>query len=280
MPSETAMEGKMDQLFAQKEDQIQPLMAAQMMVVVGSYTGNSDLTTDKANADTVLDKLFPDRWKESCSLNISGKTVTASGGPCDAAIASPYLYKDDILVDDGLYTFAPGTGIFTFAATPAAGTYTATFVKNIFGANVADPTSDFPNATKDIKAFGAIDPVYSTTEYQDTKHAIKVSGTFDVSALRRTNPIADLEKAVYGSQWSAVSEVENTPARNTNPFFVAIIWWYPEAESDQLEWKKLVYYKCTLNKFIGPMPDGTDNPAKFEVDAVSIYNRITDKHKA
>jgi hypothetical protein len=85
---------------------------------------------------------------------------------------------------------------------------------------------------------------------------------------------------VYGAQWSAVSEVENTPARNTNPFFVAVIWWDPDAETGQLEWKKLVYYKCTLNKFLGPVPDGTDNAAKFELDAVSKYCRMTDKHKA
>jgi len=269
----------MDQLFAQKEGQLQPLMPGKFLVVIGSYTGSDDLTTDKENADTVLAALFPNRWKESCTLDISAKTVTASGGACDTTII-PFLYKDDVLVSEELYTFTAATGVFLFAATPATGTYTVTFVKNIFGANIYEPTSDFPNVTKDIKAFGAIDPVYSTIEYQDTKHGIKVSGSFDVAAARRKYAAAELEKAIYGSQWDEDSAAENTPARNTNPFFVAGIWWDPDAESGQLEIKKLIYYKCTLNKAVIPMPDGTDNQAKYELDAVSIYNRSVNTLKS
>jgi hypothetical protein len=269
----------MDQLFAQKEDQIQPLLPSKFLVVVGNYEGNDDLTVDKEAADTVLDALFPNRWKEACTPDYSAKTVTASVGACDESI-TPYLYCDDVLVDEDLYAFTAATGVFLFDATPATGTYTATFVKNIFGASVATPDSNFPNKTVDIKAFGTINPVYSSTQYEDTKHTIKISGTFDVSMLRRTNPIADLEKAFYGDQWSAVSEAENEPARNTDPFFVSCIWWTPDATTGQLEVKMLTYYKCTLNKPIIPIPDGTDNAAKWEADAVSLYCRSKDIHKS
>lgn len=262
----------MDQLFAQKEGQIQPLRAAMFLVVVGSYTGNDDLTIDKTNADTELAKLFPNRHKEACTENVSAKTATLSGGAFDAAI-TPYVYRNDVLCDEDEYTFVAGTGVFTFSTLAADDVITVTLVKNIYGANLFEPDSSFPNTVKDVKAFGAIDPVYSTTEYQDTEHTIKVSGTFDISALRRTYPTADLEKAIYGSQWDETSDAENEPARNSNPFFVAGIWWFPDAEADQIEVKKLIYYKCTLNKAVIPIPDGTDNAAKFEIDAVSLYNR-------
>jgi hypothetical protein len=262
----------MDQLWAQEEGQIQPLRAGMFCVVIGSYTGNDDLTIDKAAADAEIAKLFPNRWKESCTENVSAKTATLSGGAFDAAI-TPYVYRDDVLCAESEYTFVAGTGVFTFTTLGAGEVITVTLVKNIFGANLFEPDSSFPNTVKDIKAFGAIDPVYSTTEYQDTEHTIKVSGTFDISSLRRTYPTADLEKAIYGAQWDATSDVENTPARNTNPFFVAGIWWYPDATSGQVQVKKLIYYKCTLNKAVIPIPDGTDNAAKFEIDAVSLYNR-------
>jgi hypothetical protein len=262
----------MDSLWAQKEAQIQPLLPAKMLVVVGSYSGNDDLTVDQAAADAILVALFPKRWKEACTLNVSAKTVTASVGACDAEIM-PLLYKDDVLVDDTLYTFTAGTGVFLFADAPASGTYTATFVKHIYGAKVAEYDSSFPNKTQDIMAFGAIDAVYSSTQYEDSKHTVKVSGTHDVSKLRRKYPTADIEKAFYGSQWSATTAAENEFKRNSNPFFVAVIWWNPDATTGQVEVKQVVYYKCTLNKAIGPIPDGMDNPAKFEADAVALYSR-------
>jgi hypothetical protein len=242
------------------------------IVVVGSYEGNDDVSVDKTNADTVLAALFPNRWKEDCTLNVSAKTVTASGGACDAKII-PFLYLDDVLVDEDLYTFTPGTGVFLFDATPASGTYTATFVRNIYGANIFTPDTAHPNTMKDVKAFGTIDPVYSTLEYQNTTHAVTVSGTFDVANARRKYAASDLEKSFYGDQWDEDSDAENEPKRNTDPFFVAGIWWYPDAEAGQLEIKKLVYYKCTLNKPIIPIPAGTDDPAGFTASAVSMYNR-------
>ena len=270
----------MDQLMAQKEDQIQPLLPGKFLVIVGSYTGNDDLTTDKGNADTELAKLFPKRWKETATPNVSANTATLIGGAFDAAII-PLVYKNDVLLAEDDYTFVAGTGVFSAFDPVLIGgdTVTVTLVKHIFGANVAEPDSQFPNKTTDIKAFGTIDPIYSSTQYEDTKHTIKVNGTFDVSILRRKYPVADLEKALYGSQWDEDSDAENEPKRNTNPFFVACIWWTPDASVDQMEVKKLIYYKCTLNKAVIPKPDGTENPAKYEIDAVSLYCRMVDTHK-
>jgi len=260
----------MRQLFSQGEMDAVGLLPGKLLVVVGSYSGNDDLAVDKAAADAVLDAYFPARWKEACTSVTSSKTVTASGGACDHAII-PFLYCDDVIVSPSLYTFNYATGVFTFDATQATGTYTATFVKMIFGGNTSTPESSFPNTTEDVMGYGTDDPIYSSTKYDANKHSIKVSGMYDVGTTYRQYGAVDLMKSFYGSQFDETSDVAFELKRNNNPFFVAHIWWNPDATAGQLEIKKIIHYGCTLNKSLTPMPDGTGGPAKFEADAVSLY---------
>lgn len=262
----------MAELFAQHEEDIVTLNAENCLVVIGSYTGSSDLTTDKTNADAVLNALFPGRFKEAATVNASANTATLTGGAFNSELV-PLVYKNDILLDEADYSFVAGTGVFSAFSPALTGgdTVTVTLAKFVYGVNAVEPVADFPVEVKDVKAFGTTAYVYRTTSYGDSKYSINVKGIYDARSLRRKYAANELQKALYGSQWDETSDAENAIERNSNPFVAALIWWYPDATTGDLTIEKVIFYKCTLNKGIFPKPDGTDNAASFEVDASSLY---------
>lgn len=262
----------MAQLFGQHEADIVTLPPENSIIIIGSYTGSTDLATDKINADTELAKLFSGRYKESCTENVSANTATASLGAFDTALV-PMVYKNDILLDEADYTFVAGTGVFSAFSPVLTGgdAVTVTLVKQLFGAQSITSDADFPIKISDVKAIGTTEYVYRTTTYDDTKYTVAVKGAYDVRSLRRTNPANELQKAVFGAQWDATSGAANAIARNTNPFFVAVIWWFPDAGSGELSMEKEIYYGCKLTKGLHPHHEGTDKEASFDLNAEALY---------
>jgi hypothetical protein len=262
----------MEQLFGQNELTIEPILTQLELMVIGSYEGSTDQVSDKAAADAVLAALFPNRWQESGVMNVSALTFTLTKGAFDSRIV-PLVYQGGILMDPSLYSFVPGTGVFTFLSLPT-GPITVTLVKNIFGAMAPDLTSDFPNKNLDITGLGAIDPIYSGIQFDPLKSGVKVKGTFDIRVTRRDNPTCDLEMAIYGDQW--VPNSDNRMIRNSNPFFIAWIYWNPDAAAGELQVKKVVHYGCILNKGVYPIPKDDGKPSEFEIDAISLYSDVID----
>lgn len=266
----------MDQLFDQQELTIQPIGYPMQLLVIGDYEGSTDKDVDKANANTVLALLFPKRWKESATVDVSANTATLTSG-FDSRIV-PLVYKNGTLIDESTYSFVASTGVFSAFNPTLTGidVITVTLVKNIFGAKAPEISSDFPSTTTDITGLGTIDPIYTSIKYEDTKHTLTVKGTFDIRKLRRKYPTVDLEKAVFGADWT--SGGTNELKRNPNPFFVAWIYWHPEATTGELEVKKIVSYHCSLQKPVIPMPKD-DGAAEYEINAVALYRDSIDTIK-
>jgi hypothetical protein len=262
----------MAQLFAQHEADIVTLPPENSLIIIGNYTGSTDLATDKINADTEFAKLFPGRYKEETTENVSANTATLSGGAFDTALI-PIVYKNDILLDEADYTFVAGTGVFSAFDPVLTGddAITVTLVKQVFGAQSVASDADFPIKITDVKAIGTSDYVYRTTTYEDKKYTVNVKGAYDVRELRRTNPGNELQKAIFGAQWDATSAAANEITRNTNPFFVAIIWWFPDAASGEVEIEKTIFYGCKLTKGLNPHHEGTDKEASFDISAEALY---------
>jgi len=259
-------------LFDQHENDIVTLKQEDCLVVIGSYTGNGDLTTDKAAADAVLAALFPGRFKEACTVNASANTATATNGAYSTELV-PMVYKNGTLLDTSEYTATPGTGVFSAFTPPLPGSdvITVTLAKFVPGVQTVEPVADLPVKVADVKAFGSNAYVYRTTSNDDDKYTVNIKGAYDRKLLRRKYGPSDIEKSIFGAQWNANSGIANQIGRNSNPFFVAIIWWYPDATTGELVMEKLIFYKCTLNKAVFPKPEGTDKEASYEIDATAIY---------
>lgn len=259
-------------LFPQHENDIVTLQQEDAVVVIGSYTGNGDYALDKIAADTVLAALFPDRYLEVATVVVSSNTATLVGGAYSSELV-PMVYKNGTLLATTEYTEDPTTGRFHTFTTPLGGAdaITVTLAKFCPGVNAVEQVVDFPQKVTDVKAFGSNVYVYRTTSSEDDKYTINIKGAFDRKITRRKYGASDLAKALYGSQWSASSGVANQYSRNTNPFFVAVIWWYPSAATGEVKMVKNIFYKCTLQKAMMPKPEGTDKEASFEIDALALY---------
>jgi len=259
-------------LFAQHELDIVPLRPEDCIVVIGSYTGSTDLSTDKSNADAELAALFPARFKQACTETVSSNIAVLSRGAYDSDITA-LVYKNDVLLDSSTYTATAGTGTFS-AFSPALGggdAITATLVRLAYGMQSLEYDADFPVDTVEIKSAGTREYIYKSTTPGDSKFTLTVNGAYDIRKLRRTTPGNELEKSVFGSQWVATSATANAVARNTNPFFVAVIWWYPSATSGEVTLEKVIFYKCDLTKGLMPTFDGIENEAKYNIEAEATY---------